>query len=280
VSFTVGRGEVLGFLGPNGAGKSTTLRVLLGLYRSDRGRSELFGLDPRRAAVRVNRRIGYLPGELALYPRLTGRTLLDAVARTRGLTDRAEERRLVDRFEAELDRPVRTLSKGNRQKIGLVAAFMHRPELLILDEPTAGLDPLLQAEFVKLVRECVADGRTVLLSSHDLDEVQQVADRVTVIKDGRILVTDTVEGLRGTAPRTIEFRFATPVGSACFAGLPGVRVVEQSGARVLLSYVGSVAPILQVAAGLDPITVTARPVNLEEVFLSYYRSRTVAADAR
>lgn len=280
VSFTVGRGEVLGFLGPNGAGKSTTLRVLLGLYRSDRGRSELFGLDPRRAAVRVNRRIGYLPGELALYPRLTGRTLLDAVARTRGLTDRAEERRLVDRFEAELDRPVRTLSKGNRQKIGLVAAFMHRPELLILDEPTAGLDPLLQAEFVKLVRECVADGRTVLLSSHDLDEVQQVADRVTVIKDGRILVTDTVEGLRGTAPRTIEFQFATPVGSACFAGLPGVRVVEQSGARVLLSYVGSVAPILQVAAGLDPITVTARPVNLEEVFLSYYRSRTVAADAR
>jgi ABC-2 type transport system ATP-binding protein len=279
VSFTVGRGEVLGFLGPNGAGKSTTLRVLLGLYRCDSGRGELFGLDPRRDAVQVNQRIGYLPGELALYPRLSGRAVLDVLARARGLTDRSEERKLVDRFEVELDRPVRTLSKGNRQKIGLVAAFMHRPELLILDEPTLGLDPLLQAEFVDLVRECAADGRTVLLSSHDLDEVQQVVDRVTIIKDGRIVITDTVEGLRGTAPRTIEFRFATSVSSGLFTGLAGVRVVEQSGGRVLLSYTGSVAPILHVAAGLDPITVTARPVNLDELFLSYYRTRAAVGNA-
>jgi ABC-2 type transport system ATP-binding protein len=280
VSFAVARGEVLGFLGPNGAGKSTTLRVLLGLYRADSGRGELFGLDPRRDAVRVNRRIGYLPGELALYPRLTGHAVLDVLARARGLTDRSEEHRLVERFEVELDRPVHTLSKGSRQKIGLVAAFMHRPELLVLDEPTSGLDPLLQAEFVSLVRECAADGRTVLLSSHDLDEVQQVADRVTIIKDGRIVITDTVEGLRGTAPRTIEFRFAAPIAAgAPFAGLAGVRVVEQAGARVLLSYTGSVAPILHVAAGLDPITVTARPVNLDELFLSYYRSRAAVGDA-
>jgi ABC-2 type transport system ATP-binding protein len=279
VSFTVSRGEVLGFLGPNGAGKSTTLRALLGLYRPDSGRGELFGLDPRRDAVQVFGRIGYLPGELALYPRLTGRAVLDALARARGLSDRSEERKLVDRFEVELDRPVHTLSKGNRQKIGLVAAFMHRPELLILDEPTSGLDPLLQAEFVDLVRECAAEGRTVLLSSHDLDEVQQVVDRVTIIKDGRLVITDTVEGLRGTAPRTIEFRFATPVAADPFAGLAGVRVVEQSGGRVLLLYTGSVAPILHVAAGLDPITVTARPVNLDELFLSYYRTRTAVGDA-
>jgi ABC-2 type transport system ATP-binding protein len=279
VSFAVGRGEVLGFLGPNGAGKSTTLRVLLGLYRRDSGRGELFGLDPRHAAVQVNRRIGYLPGELALYPRLTGRAVLDVLARARDLTDRTEERSLVERFEVELDRPVHTLSKGNRQKIGLVAAFMHRPELLILDEPTSGLDPLLQAEFVNLVRECAAAGRTVLLSSHDLDEVQQVADRVTIIKDGRIVITDTVDGLRGTAPRTIEFRFPVPVPPDAFARLDGVRLVEQSGGRVLLSYTGSVAPILRVAAGLDPITVTARPVNLDELFLSYYRTRAAVGNA-
>ncbi len=193
VSFEIASGEVFGYLGPNGAGKSVTIRLLLGLYLPTSGRVRVFGLDPAAESVEIHRRIGYLPGELALYPRLTGRQHLDRFARMRDLTDITFRDTLVERFHAELDRPVHVLSKGNRQKIGLVLAFMHRPELLVLDEPTSGLDPLLQDEFAQLVRETVDEGRTVFLSSHELDEVQRVVDRLAIIKDGRIVVTDTVE---------------------------------------------------------------------------------------
>jgi ABC-2 type transport system ATP-binding protein len=184
VAFEVRAGEVFGFLEPNGAGKSTTIRLLLGLYRPTSGSIRVFGLDPVEAGVEIHRRVGCLPGELELYPRLTGRQHLDYAARVRGLTDHAHRDELVERFQAELDRPVHALSKGNRQKIGLVLAFMHRPDLLVLDEPTSGLDPLLQDEFAHLVRETVAAGRTVFLSSHELDEVQRVVDRLSIIKEG------------------------------------------------------------------------------------------------
>ena len=204
----VARAEVFGFLGPNGAGKSTTIRLLMGLYLPTEGSAAVLGLDPIRDAAAVHRRVGYLPGELALHPRLTGRQHIEFAARARGMTDRAYLGHLVKRFTAILDQPARTLSKGNRQKIGIVLAFMHRPELLILDEPTSGLDPLMRDEFQHLIRETTADGRTVFLSSHELDEVQRVADRVAIIKEGRLIVTDTVDGLRRAAPRTFEFRFA------------------------------------------------------------------------
>ena len=208
VSFDVDAGEVFGFLGPNGAGKSTTIRLLLGLYRATSGRMRVFDLDPIGDSVAIHRRVGYLPGDLALYPKLTGRQHLDRFAAIRGMRDGSYRDQLAERFNAELDRPVHTLSKGNRQKIGVVLAFMHRPDLLVLDEPTSGLDPLLQNEFANLVRETVADGRTVFLSSHELDEVQRVVDRLAIIKDGRIIVTDTVEGLRRDAPRTVALTFA------------------------------------------------------------------------
>jgi len=162
VTFTVARGEVLGFLGPNGAGKSTTIRLLLDLYRPSSGRAAVFGLDARRDGVEVRRRIGYLPSELALFPRLTGRAILDRTARIRDHTDHRYRDALVERFGAELDRPVRTMSKGNVQKIGLIQAFAHRPELLVLDEPTSGLDPLLQDEFTRLVRETVSRSTATL----------------------------------------------------------------------------------------------------------------------
>jgi ABC-2 type transport system ATP-binding protein len=277
VSFGIGAGEVFGFLGPNGAGKTTTIRLLLGLYRPTSGRMRVFGLDPRHDAVAIHRRVGYLPGELALYPRLTGRQHLDRFARARGLTERRSRDELVERFSAELDRPVRALSKGNRQKIGLVLAFMHRPDLLVLDEPTSGLDPLLQDEFISLVRETVADGRTVFLSSHELDEVQRVVDRLSIIKEGRIVVTDTVDGLRKAAPRTIEFRFATIVSPDAFAGLDGVRVLHCADGRVALSVTGPVGPLLRAASELDPVDVTARPADLDELFLSYYRGEAKQA---
>jgi ABC-2 type transport system ATP-binding protein len=277
VSFEIARGEVFGFLGPNGAGKSTTIRLLLDLYRPTSGRITVFGLDPRRDAAAVHRRVGYLPGELALYPRLTGREHLDRFARARGLTELAYRDELVERFGAELDRPVRALSKGNRQKLGLVLAFMHRPDLLILDEPTSGLDPLLQDEFQTLIRETVVDGRSVFLSSHELDEVQRLVDRLSIIKDGSLVVTDTVDGLRRAAPRTIEFRFPSDVPPTSFAGLDGVHVAHAADGRISLSVVGAIAPVLRAAADLNPLEVTARPADLDELFLAYYRTGTPGA---
>jgi len=275
LDFEIEGGEVFGFLGPNGAGKTTTIRLLLGLYRAGSGRVQVFGLDPLRDSVAIHRRVGYLPGELALYPRLTGRQHLHRFARVHGVTDLTYQEELVARFGAELDQPVRTLSKGNRQKLGLVLAFMHRPELLVLDEPTSGLDPLLQDEFVRLVRETVAEGCTVFLSSHELEEVQRLVDRVAIIKEGRIVVTDSVDGLRRAAPRTVEFRFVDAVDPRPFADLTGVRVLECVDGHLTLSVIGPVATLLRVASELNPVDMTARRADLDELFLTYYRSDPV-----
>ncbi|MGH2882573.1 MAG: AAA family ATPase, partial [Solirubrobacteraceae bacterium] len=170
-----------------------------------------------------------------------------------------------------LDRPTGELSKGNRQKLGIVLAFMHRPELLVLDEPTSGLDPLMQNEFHRLLRETIAEGRTVFLSSHELDEVQRVADRVAIIRDGRLVVTDTVQRLRRQAARTIELRFATPIPPAAFASLEGVERVTADGDRITLHTTGPLAELLRVIADHDPLDMVARDADLDELFLSYYR---------
>jgi ABC-2 type transport system ATP-binding protein len=177
-----------------------------------------------------------------------------------------------------LDRRVHELSKGNRQKLGLVVAFMHHPELLVLDEPTSGLDPLMQDEFDRLLRETVVDGATVFLSSHELDEVQRVADHVAIIKDGRLVVTDTVDALRRRAPQTIELRFKTPVDTAVFRSLDSVRHVAVDGERVTLQLVGELAGLLRMIADHDPVEMVARHADLDELFLSYYRE-TPSADA-
>lgn len=272
VSFEIAAGEVFGFLGPNGAGKSTTIRLLLGLYRATSGRVRVFGCDPWHDGVEIRRQVGYLPGELALYPRLTGRQHLDRLARVRGLRNTTYRDELTERFDAELDRPVRTLSKGNRQKIGLIQAFMHQPPLLVLDEPTSGLDPLLQDEFARLIRERVTAGSTALLSSHELDEVQRVVDRLAIIKDGRIVATDSIDGLRRASPRTVAFQFRGEVDPRPFAALEGVRVLQSSGGRLEISIIGPIGALLRMAADLDPIDMTARPADLDEMFLRYYRN--------
>ena len=252
VSFEIMPGEVFGFLGPNGAGKSTTIRLLLGLYRPDAGRMQVFG-TPSVTVSRSGVASANLPGELALSPRLTGRQHVDRFAHVRGLWSPRRTRRT---FQRRAGPTGRALSKGNRQKIGLVQAFMHRPDLLVLvlvlNEPTSGLDPLLQDEFQNLIRETVADGRTVFLSSHELDEVQRLVDRLAIIKDGSIVVTDTVDGLRRAAPRTIQFQFAAAVDPAPFASLDRVRVLHCADGRIRLSVTGSVAPLLRGAAALDP----------------------------
>jgi ABC-2 type transport system ATP-binding protein len=267
----VERGEVFGYLGPNGAGKSTSIRLLLGLIHPTEGRARLLGLEALRAPAEALRRVGYVPGDLRLADRLTGREQLDSLARVRGVETPLRDR-LCQRLGAVLDRPIRELSKGNRQKLGLVQAFMHRPELLILDEPTSGLDPLLQEEFRALLRETAADGRTVFLSSHSLDEVQHAADRVGIIRDGRLLDVDSVAGLRERALRhvTIVFAGAAPVNA--FGGIEGVRVHEQTPALVRLSATESAMDaVVKVAARSRVADLVSSPADLEEIFLELYR---------
>ncbi len=264
-------GQVFAFLGPNGAGKTTTIRMLLALQRPACGRAAVLGLDSSRDSVEIHRRIGYLPGDLTLYPKMTGQQHIGWHARARGLRDLSLAAALAERFDAVLDRPARELSKGNRQKIGLVLAFMSRPELLVLDEPTSGLDPLMRSEFARLAREVVAEGRTVFWSSHELDEVQRLADRVAIIKQGRLLTTETVEGLRESAPQTVHARFTRPVAASLFAGIDGVSVTSCDGTAVQLEVTGAIGPVLRVIAGHDPVDFTCRHAGLDELFLAYYR---------
>jgi ABC-2 type transport system ATP-binding protein len=267
----VGPGRVFGFLGPNGAGKTTTIRMLLGLQRPTSGSALVLGLDSQRDSVEIHGRVGYLPGELELYPRMTGKQHIDWFAEARGVRDRAYAQQLIERFGVVVDRPAKELSKGNRQKIGLVLAFMHGPELLILDEPTTGLDPLMQNEFEKLARETVAEGRTVFLSSHELDEVQRLADEVGIIKSGHLVATDTVEGLRKNAPTRIEAWFAHHIDESMFASFGGVSVADSDGMRIALEVTGPIGPVLRAIADQDPVDVISRHADLEELFMQFYR---------
>ncbi len=263
-------GEIFGFLGPNGAGKTTTIRAVLDLHHPTSGAVRVLGLDAHHDAVAIHRRVGYLPGELALFGRMTAGDHVSSFARARGLPDTGSAPKLAERFSLALDRRVSELSKGNRQKVGIVLAFMHDPELLILDEPTAGLDPLMKDEFEQLLRETARAGRTVFLSSHELDEVQRVADRVGIIKDGRLIRTDTVDGLRRSAPRTLELRFADPVDPTPFQ-IEGVRIVRDAGAHLTLEVTGPIGPVLRVAADHDPVDLVSRQADLDELFLDFYR---------
>ena len=267
----VERGEVFGFLGPNGAGKSTSIRLLLGLIRPTAGRAALLGLDVNGASVEPRRRVGYLPGDLRLADRLTGRRQLDSLARLRGVATPLRDA-LCERFGVVLERPIRELSKGNRQKIGLVQAFMHRPELLVLDEPTGGLDPLLQEEFRALLRETAADGRTVFLSSHSLDEVQHAADRVGIIRDGRLLDVDSVAALRERALRHVTILFDGDADLDAFARIEGVRIHERTPSLVRLSAPESAMDaVVKVAARSRVGDLVSSPADLEEIFLELYR---------
>jgi len=205
---------------------------------------------------------------------MTGQQHVEWFARARGKHDPALASELIERFAVVLDRPTKELSTGNRQKIGLVLAFMHRPELLVLDEPTSGLDPLMQDEFERLVRETVADGRTVFLSSHELDEVQRLADRVAIIRSGKLVITDTVESLRKSAPQKVEARFPEPLDPTLFAGIEGTSVTACEGNRIALEVTGAIGPVLKVIAEHDPVDVVSRPVDLDELFLDFYRGES------
>ena len=267
VDLEVEAGEVFGFIGPNGAGKTTTMRILVDLLRPTAGTARVLGEDPRAGGPALRARLGYLPGELVLDERATARDLLGHVAAVRG---RGAERivPLAERFDLDLDRRIGELSKGNKQKVGVIQAVMHRPELALLDEPTSGLDPLLQREFLALVREERDAGTTVFLSSHVLSELEDVADRVALIREGRIAVIDDVAGLRAAAGQRLDVEFADAVPAGAMDGLDEVRI---DGARASGVWRGAPGPLLARLAGLSVRHVTLRDRNLEEIVLDAYR---------
>ena len=264
-------GEVFGFLGPNGAGKTTTIRILLDLIRPTGGRARVLGCDAQAESLAVRRRIGYLPSDLAFHPQQTGAQVLAGLARLRGGVDEKLRETLVARFDVELDRPVRKLSSGNRQKLGIVQAFMHEPELVILDEPITGLDPLVQQEFHRLLAEVRAEGHTVFLSSHTLSEVERVADRVAILRAGELVIVETVENLRAVAVQRLELVFASAPELAEFSTLPGVRDANLQGNRLTLGVEGSVDALLKRAAQNEVLAIHSHEADLEEIFLGFYR---------
>ena len=276
LSFEVAAGEIFGLLGPNGAGKTTTIRLLLDLIRPTSGRLEVFGLAPRESA-RTRRRIGYLPGDLRLYDRLTGRELLGYFARLRALPGLGEAHELADRLELELDRPVKALSKGNRQKLGLVQALMHDPELLVLDEPTSGLDPLVQQTVYEILDDRRGRGRTVLLSSHVLPEVQRVADRVALLREGRLALVEGVESLRARTFTRVEASFAEIPASGEFDGVAGVRELDRHGETILFALEAEPDALVKALARHHVTGLDIHEADLEDVFLSLYREDRHAA---
>ena len=271
LNLSIEPGEVFGFIGPNGAGKTTTIRLLVGLLKPTRGNAQIFGMDCWANGANLRNRIGYLPGDLYVYQKMTTRSFVRYFARLRK-TDTAEETdRLAGLFDLDLDRPIGQLSKGNRQKAGLIQALAHRPDLLVLDEPTSGLDPLLQQEFLELMGHIRERGQTVFLSSHLLDEVERIADRIGVINNGQLNRIGTVEELRATARRIVEIRFEHPPAASEFADVEGVSNAEIHGTTLKCVATGSMDALMKAAAQQTVVDVRSQEENLEELFLDMYR---------
>ncbi|HET7310698.1 MAG TPA: ABC transporter ATP-binding protein [Mycobacteriales bacterium] len=277
VSLELERGEVFGYLGPNGAGKTTTLRILLGFLRPTSGSARLFGLDAWSAAPDVHRRVGYVPGDVALYDRLTGWEMLTYLGNLRGGLETGQVRLLAKRLDANLSRQLHTLSKGNRQKIAIIQALMGRPDLLVLDEPTTGLDPLVQQQVHELLREHAAAGGTALLSSHVLSEVQLVADRIGIIRSGRLVTVERLDELRRKSLHHVQVTFAQPVDPVLFA-IEGVRDLDVNG--VLMSCAASqdaLDPLLRAITLHHVVDLSCEEASLDDTFLAFYGNG--AADA-
>jgi ABC-2 type transport system ATP-binding protein len=276
LTMEVDRGEVFGFLGPNGAGKTTTIRTVLGLLRPTSGSARVLGLDAARAGLAIRARLGNLPGEFAFDEHMTGRELIGLAGALRGIGDLRPAFLLAERFEADLTRRLGDLSRGNRQKIGLIQALWHDPELLVLDEPTGGLDPLMQEEFHAVVAERRAAGRTVFLSSHDLDEVQRVCDRVGIIRDGRLVAVEDVDRMRERAYRTVRVRFDGPVPAAELQALTVVDGLEADGRAATFRVRGELDPVVKALGRHTVRDLEVTRPTLEELFLTYYRHDVAA----
>ena len=270
VTFSVESAEVFGFLGPNGAGKTTAIRTLLDLLHPTSGTARIFGLDSHRDSVAIRARLGNLPGDFGYGKRASGREALELLSRLRGVEGLGRAEQLAERFRADLDRPLGQLSRGNRQKVGLILAAFHSPELLILDEPTSGLDPLMQEEFLALVREERERGCAVLVSSHELDEVERICDRVGIIRGGRLIAVERVAELLGKTQRRASVEFVEPVDLAELRALPGVSDVLAEDGRVSFHVSGDLDAVVKAISRHTVTDLELAHPTLEEVFLTYY----------
>ena len=278
LDLTVCTGEVHAFLGPNGAGKTTTIRILLGLLKADAGEATLLGGDPWREAVELHRRLAYVPGDVTLWPTLTGGEIIDLLGRMHGGTDARRRKALTERFELDTSKKARAYSRGNRQKVALIAALASDAELLLLDEPTAGLDPLMEASFRDCVNEERHDGRAILLSSHILAEAEALSDRVTIIRDGRAVETGTLAAMRHLTRVSVEAEVAGPV---MLDGVAGVHELAVTGTLVRCEVDhGVLDEVLGRLHQAGIRSLTCRPPTLEELFLRYYSPERSAAGAR
>jgi ABC-2 type transport system ATP-binding protein len=267
VDLEVRRGEVFGYLGPNGAGKTTTLRLLLGLIRPTRGTAKVLGIDVADVE-QAHRQMAYVPGDVSLWPKLTGEECLHLFAQLHGSVDTEYRAQLVERFDLDVSKRARAYSKGNRQKVALIAAFASRAELLVMDEPTSGLDPLMEREFQRCVAEATDRGQTLFLSSHLLDEVEELCGRVGILRSGRLVEVAEVEALRTMHGTVLEIDSGD--GLPDLASVPGVSAVERTPAGVRVQMTGSVAPLLAALGRCEVTALRSREASLEEVFLGYY----------
>ncbi|MBK5110299.1 MAG: ABC transporter ATP-binding protein [Thermoleophilia bacterium] len=279
ISLSVESGEVYGFLGPNGAGKTTLIRTLLDFLHPTAGSATVLGLDSHRDRIEIRRRIGNLAGDFSYDPKRTGRELLSLIARLRGVTDMAYAETLAERFNADLDRPLGQLSRGNRQKIGLLQALFHKPDLLILDEPTGGLDPLMQEEFMVVVSERRERGCTVFISSHELDEVQRMCDRAGIIRDGRLIAVEDIGELMKKSDRRVSFKLADPViDPGEFRELEGVEDFTADGPEVSFTHRGRIDPVIKRLARHTVLELDLTHPSIEELFLAYYVDDPAGSD--
>lgn len=269
LNLLVPQGQVTGFLGPNGAGKTTAIRILLGLLRANKGKAVLLGGDPWKDAVALHRRLVYVPGDVALWPKLTGGEVIDVLGSLTGGLEPERKRKMVQRFDLDPAKKARTYSKGNRQKVALVAALASRAELLILDEPTSGLDPLMEAAFTESIQEVKAEGRSVLLSSHIFSEVEKLADTVTIIKEGVTVESGTLAELRHLTRTQVSAILKRD--AAGLDGLAGIHEIRKEGERITFSLDnGAIGPVMARLAALEPVGLTVNPPSLEDLFLSHY----------
>ena len=272
VTFDIQEGEVFGFLGPNGAGKTTTMRILMGLLHPNSGSATIGGLDCWQQSTQVKKLVGYLPGEFAFDPGLRGAQIIEYLGHLRGGVDQSYLRALVERLDFDPSKRFREYSHGNKQKLGLVQAFMHKPAVFILDEPTSGLDPLNQQEFYKMVAEVRAQGRTVFLSSHILPEVEHTCDRVAIVREGRLIKIDHVSSLKEIQQHEVELSFAGPASTDWFKHVAGVTSVAQGAdERTLrLNVQGELTEIIHIASQHSATNIATREPSLEEIFLRFY----------
>jgi ABC-2 type transport system ATP-binding protein len=277
VTFSVEKGEVFGFLGPNGAGKSTTIRHMMGFMKPEQGFVKVNGLDTWKEQGKVQAHVGYLPGEISFIEGMTGRTFLDFMADMQGVKDRSKQAQLIDRLQFDVNTPIRKMSKGMKQKVGIVAAFMHDPEVIILDEPTSGLDPLMQRVFIELVLEEKARGKTFLMSSHSFPEIERTCDRAAIIKDGVILTVKDIRELQAMQRKLFDVTFDSVEDAAAYRE-SGLSIESHEGNRVRVAVQGNYDHFVQTTARYKVHNIDIYTQNLEDVFMNYYERGAVAAE--